>query len=202
MRWLAAAALALAPAALHAQQDLPALYDVSGVAADDVLNIRAAPSASAPVMGALPPGRQGVEVVTLAPGGSWGQVNSDEGSGWVAMRYMALQPGQEGFAAPAACFGTEPFWSLTRDGTAWRFDAPDRETRDFVTTWQDMAAGRRDRQARGLRDSEGTGEATAVIARGACSDGMSDRAYGLTLDLLIDGQGASSYFTGCCTLER
>lgn len=55
--------LAAGPAAA---QDLPAVYDVAGVAADDVLNVRAEPSAEAPVLRTLAPDAGGIEVVALS----------------------------------------------------------------------------------------------------------------------------------------
>ena len=58
--------LALALPSGAAAKGLPALHDVTGVAADDVLNVRARPDASAPVLGALTPDATGVEVVADA----------------------------------------------------------------------------------------------------------------------------------------
>jgi len=41
----------------------------------------------------------------------------------------------------------------------------------------------------------------ASIRQAACSDGMSDRAYGLTVDLSVIGStGLSGLYSGCCTL--
>ncbi|MGB3280174.1 MAG: peptide-binding protein, partial [Pseudorhodobacter sp.] len=44
-------------------ETLPALFDVTGVAADDVLNLRAAPDGVAEILGALGPSAKDVEVV-------------------------------------------------------------------------------------------------------------------------------------------
>ena len=64
--------------ALPAQaQDFPALYAVTGVAADDVLNIRSRPDAGAPIIGALAPDSTGVEV--LGRSGNWALVSAGEG---------------------------------------------------------------------------------------------------------------------------
>lgn len=59
-----------------AQDIYPALHDVTGVAADDVLNIRSEPSASSPIIGTFSPFETDVEVVALSPDGGWGRVNA------------------------------------------------------------------------------------------------------------------------------
>ena len=91
----------------------PALYDVTGVAADDVLNIRATASAASPVLGTLPPDAAAVEVVALS--GGWAVVNAADRSGFVALRFLARQA-QRRLVRPGhcrmTCLGTEPFWCL------------------------------------------------------------------------------------------
>lgn len=58
----AAFALAVAIAApAHAEADGPDYYRVTGVAANDTLNIRAEPSASARKIGEIPPDGNGVK---------------------------------------------------------------------------------------------------------------------------------------------
>jgi hypothetical protein len=52
---LAASILALGPGSASAEADGPDLYAVTGVAADDVLNIRAEPHADAELIGKIPP---------------------------------------------------------------------------------------------------------------------------------------------------
>lgn len=115
MRPTALLLLLILAAPAHATQEyiLPTLFDVTGVAADDVLNIRQLPDADAPIIGTLSPDAKGIEVVEDT--GGWGRVNSGEGSGWVSMRYMAYRTDvwHEGALPDGfSCFGTEPFWSL------------------------------------------------------------------------------------------
>jgi hypothetical protein len=52
---LAASILALGPGSASAEADGPDFYAVTGVAADDVLNIRAEPHADAELIGKIPP---------------------------------------------------------------------------------------------------------------------------------------------------
>lgn len=199
-----ALALLLLPLAAQAET-LPALHEVTGVAAGDVLNIRAEPSASAARLGALAPGAAGVEVTALSPDGRWGRVNAGEASGWVAMRYLARQtgPGWDGLAAPLACSGTEPFWSADYDPAARAFTLrtpEDPAGRRLDVLWHRATAGRSGRI--GVLLPEGF----ALLAAEDCSDGMSDRAYGLSISLFPAAgpaaEGAAAGLSGCCSLAR
>ena len=192
-RLIVALALLLLWTAAAAAQQLPALHRVTGVAGDDVLNIRAEPSASAPVLGSFQPGEDGVEVLRLSPDGRWGLVGLPEGPGWVAMRFLAREaPGPGSLPRPLRCVGTEPFWSLQVSGDAAVFATPERETPlrplgeagGFVGTVAAFDAG---------------GETLDLtVVRRDCSDGMSDRPYGFTA--LVWNRG-ELFLEGCCTLS-
>lgn len=196
LRVILVALLLAGPA--HATQEyiLPTLFDVTGVAADDVLNIREQPNASAPIIGTLAPEAERIEVVEERDG--WGRVNTGEGSGWVSMRYLTYRTDvwQDG-ALPEGfrCFGTEPFWDVKIDGYA------------LVLNGIDMAEERH-----GLQSVLGTGvfrdPMRAVVAEGAtlvatpqiCSDGMSDRLFGLRASLILQGE-APRLLSGCCSIQ-
>lgn len=188
-----AVVLFLLPAAALAQT-FPALYDVTGVAADDVLNIRAAPDAATENLGELAPDAKAVEVIEAA--GDWGQVNTGEASGWVAMRFLTPQTGGDyALSRSMTCLGTEPFWTLdVTQGELARFAAPNWGISHYTVGLLQRSANRTDRFV--LRG----GSLVAVIARNACSDGMSERAYGLSVDLLPDAESGSALFSGCCSL--
>ncbi|AWD22137.1 SH3 domain-containing protein [Fuscovulum blasticum] len=197
-------ALLVALLALPAQaDDLPALYDVTGVAAGDVLNIRAEPSARAQVVATLRPNTRGVEVVELS--GTWGKVNTGEGVGYASMTYLR-RAGAGSWASldlPLHCHGTEPFWGLTYDpvaGTATLDDPETGKTALPVTARWGIQPGSN------LVALGATGM-TAVLRGAACSDGMSDNAFGLALDVFLtgqtpDGPASSRHLTGCCSLAR
>ena len=206
-RLRAALALLLALLALPAaatQDGWPALHDVARVAADDVLNLRAGPGASYAIVGALAPNARGIEVIRPSGDLRWGLVNTREGAAWASLAFLDRRPGQYEGALPAfaRCFGTEPFWSLEQgpDGAFTLSDIA-RDDMTFARRTDVLGAdGRLDRYAI-LARGEGTGPGlTLVLRRAACSDGMSDRAYGLEVDLLRGGP-APSLLTGCCSLE-
>lgn len=188
----------LALPALAAAQEFPALYDVAGVAADDVLNVRAAPDASAEIVGTLAPDARNVEVVAPGPDRDWGRVNAGERSGWASLAYLARQGGQPAGEPITSfhCAGTEPFWSFDVTAGEGRFATPEGPGETTALEDPVMANGRTDSWAlRGL-----SGGLTAIVTRQLCSDGMSDRAYGLSLDLILS-DGGMSYYSGCCELS-
>ena len=180
-----------------AAQPLPALYDVTGVAADDVLNVRAGPDAGSEIIGTLAPGATGVEVIEEADG--WGRVNAGERSGWASLTYLARRPGQEAGDLPARlrCAGTEPFWSLVTTGEEVILDEmATNRTRSWPQSSTLTAEGRYEPHA-----IPGEGDAPDVIvSRGACTDGMSDRAFGLIVHVLQGGDDPY-LLSGCCSIE-
>ncbi|WP_417770659.1 SH3 domain-containing protein, partial [Stappia sp.] len=149
--------LAAARPALATQDAWPALHDVSGVEAGDVLNIRAAPDAGAKIVGGLAPDATDIEVIAPSDNPRWGLVNTAEGRGWAALRYLRRQPGQWLGAVPPMrhCSGTEPFWSLALpgDGTL-RFATPEAET-DGLGFRPVASQNRRDRYAMTFRLDDG-----------------------------------------------
>jgi uncharacterized membrane protein len=203
MKWLCALFLLVAPA-FAAAQSLPALYDVEGVAEEDVLNIRALPDASAPIIGGLAPDRTGVEITRLNERGTWGRVNAGDRAGWASMHYLARQPGQPAgrLPRPLLCTGTEPFWSLEigADPSAI-FEAPGQAPRRYRNLWAVTSANRTDRYAV-MGDGSDDSRLSAMIGRTTCTDGMSDRAYGLDIGLLLRGGDGTDFLSGCCRLQR
>lgn len=194
--------LCAGPAAATQEYILPTLFDVTGVEAGDVLNIRAAPNPGAEIIGALDHDARDVEVVAHDRSGRWGRVNTDERSGWVAMRHLAYQSGVwEGGGLPSTlhCLGTEPFWSLRPEDDAVVFStlaAPDRA----LAITSVLATGILRDPRRGLVARDPQGRLTAVMAPAACSDGMSDRAYGLELSVILEDNAAATLLIGCCSV--
>lgn len=197
LRAVAVLFVALAvPAFATPEYILPTLFDVTGVSPGDALNIRAEPDARAPVLATLAHDARGIEVVGQS--GHWGRVNAGETSGWVSMRYLAYRsdvwtPGAvpEGFR----CLGTEPFWDLGREGP------------DAVLRTPENGTGER-RPIEAVLDNGLFRDPTRVIVAGnmtlvaqpqACSDGMSERMFGLSATLVIHGE-QPRMLGGCCLI--
>lgn len=197
---LAVALLATAGSAAAAPV-LPSLHDVTGVAADDVLNVRAEPDPDAPVIGTLDPDATGVEVVAIDPTGRWGEVNVGEGAGWAALRYLAEE---DGVWVPGAlpehlsCFGTEPFWNIRESESGAVFQMPgSRQSLATVTTLDTGIPGD---VRRALILTEGRLRITATIAPNSCGDGMSDRAFALATTVIVESDEPPRLLTGCCSI--
>lgn len=202
--------LLLASPAAATQDGWPALYDVAGVASDDTLNVRNAPDAGSEIVGTITHDRAGIEVVLTNNTGTWGLVNIGEGSGWVSMRFMQRRPGQWAGNVPeiAQCFGTEPFWSFTNNQGVGQWSTPE-ESASFALSAGIPSQNRFDRFAFNgtkfdpTKDVLVEDQAFVFVAATECTDGMSDRRFGLTVDLYfndLNDPGKSRLLSGCCTL--
>lgn len=191
--------LILALAAPVTAQDLPALFRVTDVAANDRLNIRDAPGVHGAILGSLAPDATGVEIVARSDDGRWGLLRWAEGTGWASLRYLAPIGGSawDSGAQALTCSGTEPFWTLRLflpDNRA-EFLSPDTSF-DLRNDAPVLPATRFPRTlAIPLHDAR---EGMAVIRAGLCSDGMSDRLYGLEAQLYW--RGDTQGLSGCCAL--
>lgn len=188
------------PAAATPEYLLPTLFDVVDVTPGDSLNIRAAPDARSEILGQIAPDAAGVEVVGLDPSGRWGQVNADEIGGWVAMRHLAYRSDvwEAGRTPPGlGCRGTEPFWSLRPEAGRLVFATPGAE-RILEAEVLDTGVFRDPRRMLiGRDDAE---RVTAAITPEQCSDGMSDRIYGLKAMLAVEETAGTRLLIGCCSI--
>lgn len=192
-----------APAFATPEAILPSRADVIGVAAADQLNIRAAPDANAAVIGTLAPDAKGFEITGFDPSGQWARVSMGEVSGWANGRFLQMQRDTWVFGklpATLSCYGTEPFWSLQRTASGMAFTTPDQDPRALDLRVV-MDRGIAEDPLRSLIAGDTKGRVTAVIQPQICSDGMSDRDFGLSATVILDGQGQTSrMLTGCCSV--
>lgn len=178
-------------------EEFPAAYAVTGVASDDVLNIRTAPDAAAPIIGALAPDTSFVEVIAVTNG--WALVNTDGQSGYASLRFLKREPGPEWSAleTPLTCLGTEPFWSLKIDPGA---GTTTYQTPEMPKPLTSAMTGRWPAASWDRTAAVGLADGLAVMTGAECSDGMSDRAYGIAVDLFRMGPDGGSRLRGCCLL--
>ena len=190
------------PASATQEYILPTLFDVSGVAANDVLNIRAAPDANAAITGTLSPRARNIEVVGYDDTGRWARINTGESSGWAALRFLAYQVDvwNPGTLPPTLhCLGNEPFWSLQTRGNELVFATPD-DPESTMSIEQVVSTGMLRDPRRSVTAQSPTRRMTAVMVPIACSDGMSDRTYGLDVTVILEGRGEPQMLTGCCSV--
>lgn len=189
--------LSATPAAATQEYILPTLFDVTGVASDDSLNIRADPNSSSEIIGILPPDATGIEVVEERDG--WGRVNSSERSGWVSMRFLSYRTDVwEAGKLPAdfRCLGTEPFWNLDIDhADNWiMFQEIEQVAPAELRAILDTGIFRDPTRAIIGQDM------TILATPQLCSDGMSDRMYGLRATVIEDGE-TPRMLNGCCMIQ-
>ena len=203
LRFVLTGFLMAAPLAVAAQERLPNLYDVTVVETWDKLNVRAAPDGQAEIIGTVASTAKGVELVGRDSTGKWGRVNLDEGSGWVALRFLKPQASvwkPASLPLSLSCGGTEPFWSLDTVENALTFTEPDQPDRKLSLRTV-MDRGIEGDPMRGMIAGDDKGRLTAVMQPRQCSDGMSDRRYALTVTVILDGQDMPSrMLTGCCSI--
>ncbi|MFG6079140.1 SH3 domain-containing protein [Paracoccus litorisediminis] len=206
----AAAPAAPAPAPAQAAQArppeyLPNLYDVTVVETWDTLNVRETPDGQGKVIATLPATAKGIELLARDREGKWGKVNVGEQTGWVALRFLKLEPGiWQPASLPQSlhCSGTEPFWSLKAVKSGLVFSEPDQPERQLELR-KVMDRGIEGEPTRGLIAGDGKGRVTAFMRPAQCSDGMSDRDFALAVSVILDGQDMPSrMLTGCCSIAR
>lgn len=200
---LAATLLCAAPAFATPEALMPGIADVVGVAANDILNIRAEPNAQAQIRGTLKPDAKGIEITGFDASGKWAQVSMGETSGWASGKFLRLRGDTwkaDALPATLGCFGTEPFWSLRRTSDGMEFSTPDGAPRKLELR-KVMDRGLPEDATRALIAGDAQGRLTAIIQPQICSDGMSDRKFGLSATVIMDGgNSASRMLTGCCSI--
>jgi uncharacterized membrane protein len=195
VRGLLAIVLALWPL-WPAAQEFPALYTVTDVADDDVLNIRDQPSATGRIVATLAPDAVDVEVLRLNDGGTWGWVGLPEGNGWASMQFLIRQETDIGLIPrPMRCLGTEPFWSVRLGADSQSFATPESDEPLALVSEAVAADG-----YLAFLHGVDSGLFTMTIARTSCSDGMSNRGYGFAVHLFHQSEGGTTFRSGCCML--
>lgn len=165
------------------------LYEVTGVSAGDVLNIRSRPSASAPKVGSYGPRESGIRIYRRS--GNWALVeraDPQNPDGWVNARFLKRTVATRRATLPFQCLGTEPFWSVTvHSRERATYSDPETQARAYsVSNFVRIGSDARFRLG---------GAARSRIEAQQCSDGMSDNIYPYTAKIrLPDGRTLD----GCC----
>ncbi|WP_417267608.1 SH3 domain-containing protein [Celeribacter baekdonensis] len=178
---------------------LPSIYSVTGVAADDVLWVRAEPNAkSTPIDGLAP--NAPVAVLSMETS-QWAKVSVGSQTGYVNVKFLTQGGGvstSSGLPLNLLCRGTEPFWTLDIDA-------------DRTVTYTLMDAAAQSSTLSQATPSPLTGSYpytiaaqpfSGVIQQEMCSDGMSDIAYPWSIVLNApNAVGVPMTAYGCCTLR-
>ena len=194
---LCLATLALASPALG--ESLPAVFQLKGVADNDVLNIRTDPNAGAAILGSIGHFDLSIEVLRLSDDGKWGLVGFREGNGWVSMRFLQYVAPEDPHALqrPLQCMGNEPFWDVLLHPRGSTYSTPDQpNTRIEVTSEQIAENG-----FEVLAEEGPTRIYHLNVIRQMCFDSMSGREFGWSSILFIESPDGNRALSGCCTLD-
>lgn len=178
---------------------LPGIFSVFGVAADDVLNIRSAPQASAQVVHQVTNGVP-IEVLGMASG-KWAKVQLGDTIGYAHMNYLKRGGGTTnmfGFQLDTECIGTEPFWRMTFDT-----DNMVRMTMmGEVATAAPLTTTTYSQTPTGYRYTFDAAPYSGQVNMEICSDGMSDNTYPMSILLTTPNTDGTPYTVhGCCRLQ-
>ncbi len=195
--------MAFGAVALAQSQEYPALFNVTDVPHGDVLNVRAGPGVNHPIIATLARDATGVEAVGTNETGRWARVSVGEISGWASIRFLTRTGPNwdQGLPAPLYCSGTEPFWGYERLIGGGNWSDFEVQGQPYAEVWSGSAAGRGPSMFAVELDS-GTSSMTAFVRRGICSDGMSDRDYGIIAQFVRRANGQTVLLDGCCSLSR
>lgn len=102
----------------------------------------------------------------------------------------AAAPATSDFSQPMTAIGTEPFWSLSIDGTQFKLSRPGEPD----LSAQAPGAAIRPGQATWAAASADGQRLAVTLYVSPCSDGMSDRAYPMTAEVTL---GSAPTLRGC-----
>ena len=179
-----------------AADELPALFQVALPAQYDFLNVRNGPGTHFSSIGQLQPNRMNVEGVARSADREWLRIIWGETSAWVFAPYLKRQV-DDGYpiARRLNCQGNEPFWSLElTQNDSVTFSTIDGDRLSSQAGQLVKANGRNDRFILG-----GSDFVSAIVRRTTCSDGMTDRLYGMDVDVMIT-RGGTELYSGCCRI--
>lgn len=185
--------------------NLPAMFTVTGVAANDSLNFRDAPNASANIIGRFAPGAQ-VQVLNMASG-NWAYVTDGETAGYVSTRFLTRNSSTgnapvttaNGFILGITCHGTEPFWSFEiADDRTVTHTSLVNGTAPLTSLAQTTPSTLTGSYPFAFSSPPYSG----LIRTQQCSDGMSDNSYTMSIQLNTPTQsGGTQTLNGCCNIQ-
>ena len=143
-------------------------------------------------------------MVDLDASGNWARIIWYDQMAWVSTHYLAPDnpPTIAGTALPEglSCGGTEPFWDVTLRSSGAQYSDPvtDPVTLGFQSA---MAPAGRTGFPVMLTYAGSGGSVQSIIRPLICNDGMSDREFGLSADIVLQTATGTALYSGCCALR-
>ncbi len=184
---------------------LPQLHKLTGLSAGDHLNVRRQASAGSEDIGNVSPDMGPVDIIGIDDSGEWGRIVWQDANAWLSLNY--LEPDDDGYLPGARvpeglqCVGAEPFWSYTiKSAQEVALQYPDRDESPDMILDQVLGSSNRIDFPLALLAASASLSTTAMLRTGLCFDGMSDREYGWSVDILVYERDQQRLLSGCCHL--
>jgi uncharacterized membrane protein len=115
------------------------------------------------------------------------------------MSFLTVVPLAENeIRLPLACYGAEPFWNITVEQSNANYATPENLSRPMTVQRSSSATN----GFTFLLSEEGAPLTHTLVARAnTCSDGMSDRAFGISALLHMQTDEGNYVHQGCCTFQ-
>ena len=184
---------------------IPQLHKLVGLQAGDHLNIRRQPTAASEDLGDIAADAGAVDIIDIDESGSWGKIVWQDSNAWVSLKYLEVD--NSGYLQSARvpvglqCVGTEPFWNyrvLSESSAA--LELPDRGDPPELILDMTIPSSNRVNYPVALLAASQFLSTTSLLRDGLCFDGMSDREYGWTVDILFYQKDQQMLLSGCCHL--
>lgn len=191
----------LQPSPVHFESiSNPIYFQVTDVAADDVLHIRIEPNASAEIIGNLASDAGPIEVLYSENG--WAYLSSGENMGWASKRFLTQieLPKITNSALPQGltCGGTEPFWNMSISDESIELNQMNEGKSNFSIMETGIYAG--DTVSFITASAEGK-MITTIISNEIYGDGMSDKYYSRKINMLLSTLNGTKGYLGACSVE-
>ena len=173
-------------------------YDITQVAADDTLSLRAQAGSRNPLLAKIPDDAR----FLMATGreqklgkSTWLELNYGQHTGWVNKHYLTPSATKE--FTTLTCLGTEPFWSL--DVESVKITTRDIDENETTYALSSVSPSNNHTNRWML---QGTAQSAnelniALWKTNSCSDDMSERSYQYEIIYNTPDDGV---FSGCCNV--
>lgn len=198
--------LAVCSAAIHAQGiSFPQYFEVSGIASNDSLNVRSGPTIRHRVVGNLKPDSGTLEILEISDDNKWGRILWADSNGWVSADYLReVSPTKlKNTMVPVGlhCSGTEPYWDFAINSQA---DVTFKELfTDSIENSIIESVAESDNNLNfptALLASSDKVKLTVMLNTRQCNDGLTERAYGWEIDILVTHDAKQRLLSGCCSM--
>lgn len=212
MKWLASKVLIIVWMLFSfsmVSADSVSVFSVTGVDADDYLNVRQAPDTQSPIVTLIP--YDGVGIRRLDGEESvgtqtWWRIKWEGKQGWVNKRYLSspdttdAQPSSDAkddSKMALHCGGNEPFWGIKITKKQLIYSPFEGDILNLPIMFNKTSENNTSLAAV-FAEKAGNSVMAVLQKVEACSDGMSDIDYPYSISAVINNK---NFYSGCCHVK-